>query len=170
MCLRKITKKIKKNDKTEIWYKVMKLPKSPNKNAPVPVYMGTYRNIYFQMGLRYQEPANRNMITIGSKLKYPTRTIKNSTTGKTRKVTDYSRKPTRIAGAKYKSGYHFYSLEGAKSMINKNGRWGHRVIVECAVTDIRVLGEDRFGEACVAQAFTPIREIPYKSPTKDRRM
>jgi hypothetical protein len=74
-----------------------------------------------------------------------------------------------VGGFKYKSGFHFYDLEGAKVMLDGFGG-NDRVIIECAVTDIRVKGTDRYGTACVAQQFTPLREIKYTRRSSSQRL
>jgi hypothetical protein len=89
--------------------------------------------------------------------------------GKLKMVNDYSKPMAVVGGFKYKSGFHFYDLESAKVMLDGFGG-NDRVIIECAVTDIRVKGTDRYGTACVAQQFTPLREIKYTRRSSSQRL
>ena len=161
MCLKSIEEKFRKNDRSEIWYKVVKKARNQNPTDK-QIYMGMYRTGYSLLGERYINAPSRTMITVGGKNVYPKKKV-GWFGGVMKEVNDYSKKPKHVGGFKYKAGFHFYTLKAVKNMLDKMHSMGGRVILECAVTDIRIKGTDRYGEACVGQEYTPIREIKYTS-------
>ena len=74
----------------------------------------------------------------------------------------------------YESGFHFYDLEACRkhattSNMSHTPRSTYRtetrptnnpfLILECEVTGIHTIGQDRYGRACVAYQFKPIKIV-----------